>query len=63
MPSPFGEGVRGPDRGRMREKYPAAVRYRAGRDRHAPHQPPAGGSFPPEGEAFRKETYALSHLK
>lgn len=27
MPSPLGEGVRGPDRGRMREKYPAAVRY------------------------------------
>ena len=47
MPSPLGEGVRGPDRGRMREKCPAAVRYRAGRDRHAPHQPPAGGSFPP----------------
>jgi|GEM_PF-1404170 hypothetical protein len=63
MPSPLGEGVRGPDRGRMKEKYPAAVRYRAGRGRHAPHQPPAGGSFPPEGEAFRKETYALPHLK
>ena len=63
MPSPLGEGVRGPDRGRMREKCPAAVRYRAGRDRHAPHQPPAGGSFPPlRGEAFRKETYALPHL-
>ena len=42
MPSPLGEGVRGPDRGRMREKYPAAG---------------------PEGEAFRKETYALPHLK
>ena len=63
MPSPLGEGVRGPDRGRMREKCPAAVRYRAGRGRRTPHQPPAGGSFPPEGEAFRKETYALSHLK
>ena len=50
MPSPFGEGVRGPDRGRMREKYPAAVRYRAGRGRHAPHQPPAGGSFPLRGK-------------
>ena len=49
MPSPLGEGVRGPDRGRMREKCPAAVRYRAGRGRHTPHQPPAGGSFPPEG--------------
>lgn len=63
MPSPLGEGVRGPGRGRMREKCPAAVRYRDGRDRHAPHQPPAGGCFPPEGEAFRKETYALPHLK
>ena len=49
MPSPLGEGVRGPDRGRMREKYSAAVQYRAGRDRHAPHQPPAGGSFPRGG--------------
>ena len=36
MPSPLGEGVRGPDRGRMREKCPAAVRYRAGRGRGAP---------------------------
>ena len=50
MPSPLGEGVRGPDRGRMREKCPAAVRYRAGRDRRAPHQPPAGGSFPLRGK-------------
>ena len=56
MPSPLGEGVRGPDRGRMREKCPAAVRYRVGRDRRAPHHPP-------EGEAFRKETYALPHFK
>ena len=50
MPSPFGEGVRGPDRGRMKGKCPAAVRYRAGRGRRAPHQPPAGGSFPLRGK-------------
>lgn len=62
MPSPLGEGVRGPDRGRMKEKYPAAVRYRAGRDRHAPSRLRAAAS-PLRGEAFRKETYALSHLK
>ena len=62
MPSHLGEGVRGPDRGRMREKSTAAVRYRAGRGRRAPHQPPAGGSFPPEGGSLQEGDLCVTAL-
>ena len=47
-----GEGGRGSDRGRMRGDVSAAAPYMDNRDNAAPHQPPAGGSFPQREKPF-----------
>ena len=63
MSSPLGEGVRGPDRGRMREKYPRSCSVQGRQGQARPSSAACGRQLPPEGEAFRKETYALPHFK
>ena len=45
MPSPAGEGGRGPARGRMRGECAGYYPLTVCNGRFCPHQPPAGGSF------------------
>ena len=61
MPSPSGEGVRGPARGRMREKFAVFTRKRAA-TQTSPSSAACGRQLPPKGkplELAAASVYAL----
>ena len=61
MPSPLGEGVRGPARGRMREKFAGFTRKRAA-TQTSPSSAACGRQLPPKGkplELAAASVYAL----
>ena len=63
MPSPFGGRCPRPRPRTDEGKVPCSCSVQGRQGQARPSSAACGRQLPPEGEAFRKETYALPHLK